>query len=102
MSIPEQMSLCQVLSWIAFRDERLVTSDPNKLRRDMRRYRKRLVEPNPAGDFLKSVQAGKLVATARFDIGGFGEIETTDWQGIDEAELWQIVEAEWARLKGLQ
>jgi hypothetical protein len=63
--MPAQMNLCQVLSWIAFRDESLVTSDPHKLRRDMRRYRKRLVEPNPTGDFLKMVQSGKLTAQGR-------------------------------------
>jgi hypothetical protein len=96
--IPEQMNLCQVLSWIAFRDERLVTSDPDKLRRDMQRYRKRLVEPNPAGDFLKMAQAGEIVAQARFA----GKIEVTDWQHMSEVELWQIVEREWAHLKEVQ
>jgi hypothetical protein len=95
--IPEQMNLCQVLSWIAFRNERFVTSDPDKLRRDMRRYRKRLIEPNPAGDFLRMAQANKIATQ-----GNFGKIEAIDWQRVSEAELWEIIEREWARLKEVQ
>jgi hypothetical protein len=99
--IPKQMNLCQVLSWIAFRDERLVTSDPDKLRRDMRRYRRRLVESNPAGDFLKMVQAGKLAAQGR-SAKGIELIDPLDWMGISEGELWEIVEDEWAHAREVQ
>jgi hypothetical protein len=99
--IPEQVNLCQVLSWIAFRDERLVTSDPDKLRRDMRRYRKRLVEANPASDFLKMAQAGKIVVRGR-STKGEELLGPLDWMGISEGELWEIVEDEWAHIKEVQ
>jgi hypothetical protein len=99
--ISKHMSLCQVLAWIAFRNERFVTNDPDKLRRDMQRYRKRLVEPNPAGDFLKMAQAGKIVAQGRTP-EGLELIEPLDWMGISEAELWEVVEDEWAHLKEVQ
>jgi hypothetical protein len=99
--IPEQMSLCQVLSWIAFRDERLVTNDPDKLRRDMQRYRKRVIEPNPAGDFLKMAQAGKIVARGR-SAKGVELIRPLDWVGISEEELWEILEYEWAHIREVQ
>jgi hypothetical protein len=98
--IPEQMTLCQALSWIAFRNDRFVTSDPHELRRNMQRHRKRLLEPNPAGDFLKMAQAGQITAhgkTAR----GVELIDPLDWVGISEAELWDIVEDEWARAMGV-
>jgi hypothetical protein len=95
------VNLCQVLSWIAFRDERLVTSDPDKLRRDMRRYRKRLVVSNPAGDFLKMARAGRIVARGR-SAKGVKLIEPLDWVEISEGELWEIVEDEWAHIKEVQ
>jgi hypothetical protein len=34
--------------------------------------------------------------------GNFGKIEAIDWQRVSEAELWEIIEREWARLKEVQ
>ena len=95
------VNLCQVLSWIAFRDQRLVTSDPDQLRQNMRRYRKRLIEPNPARDFLKIAQTSEITMRARMP-NGTEVTGSFDWSKISEAELWKMVEAEWARIKAIQ
>lgn len=103
VATPELMSLCQVLSWIAFRKQHLVTNDPAELRRNMERYRKRVVEPNPAGDFLKMVRTGQITANAwRTDTGEHGPVAVAEWQRMSEAELWELVEFEWSRLKQMQ
>jgi hypothetical protein len=102
-NIPEHMNLCQVLSWIAFRDEHFVTSDPHKLRRDMQHFRKRVVELNPARDFLNTVRSGQLKAKGLFSpTGDVQTVETSTWSNITEDELWQIVEYEWKRIKEIQ
>jgi len=97
----EWVNLCQVLSWIAFRNHRLVTSDPDQLRRNMQRYRKHLIEPNPAADFLKVARTGELRMRAHTPDGG-QIVGPFDWAGVSEADLWKMVESEWMRIKEIQ
>lgn len=91
----ERLNLVETLAWIAFRDKRFQTSDPHKLRRDMQRYRKRVVEPNPAKDFLEKVQSGQLPTRGGNVLSGFRTIQPGAWSALTEAEVWALADREW-------
>lgn len=97
----KKWGLCQMLAWIAFRRDDMLTDNPKVLRSRIRRHKSALVEKNPAADLLKAMRAGKMPAYGRLlPIGERQKMSPIDWMQISEDDVWRMAELDWLDSQG--
>jgi hypothetical protein len=104
MATREKFNTCETLAWIAFRRDDMLTKDPDELRANMRRYKKRLVVKNPAAELLKFTRSGDLTVLRQpmlpITSEGVSKMSPVDWMQISEEDIWRRAEFEWRVAQG--
>jgi hypothetical protein len=97
----EMVSLCECLSWIAFRRKDHSFEDPAELRRAMDEHPELVRCKRPARELLKALSDGKLPSFGLYlgqgGAGGRQEMVGFDWSTITEDQIWGQAEADWQR-----
>lgn len=85
METPQRVGLCRTMSWIVFRRYDMLTDNPDELRANMQRHKKRIRVKDPARELLTAIRDGSLPVMEIPLVAGAPPI---DWTQVTEDDLW--------------